>query len=75
MNKKEVKQLQNIVLNNARKNKTPLTIYLTNGVQVKGIIKSFDEYCIFIDGKDNKEYFLYKHAISTIIPENNNELL
>ncbi|HCC35181.1 MAG TPA: RNA chaperone Hfq [Ruminococcaceae bacterium] len=59
--------LQDTFLNVARRNKTPLTIYLTNGFQFKGVVKGFDNFTVILDG-DGKQNLVYKHAISTIIP-------
>ncbi|MCK5506543.1 MAG: RNA chaperone Hfq [Thermodesulfovibrionia bacterium] len=59
--------LQDRFLNYLRKEKIPVVIYLTNGTRLKGVIKSFDNFVILI--KQEKQQFIYKHAISTIIPE------
>lgn len=59
--------LQDIFLNQARKDRINLTIYLTNGFQFKGIVKEFDSYTIILDC-DGKQNIVYKHAVSTIIP-------
>ncbi len=59
--------LQDVFLNQARKEKIPVTIYLTNGFQFKGMIKGFDGYVVIMDC-DGKQQLVYKHAISTIIP-------
>ncbi|MEG0614196.1 MAG: RNA chaperone Hfq [Oscillospiraceae bacterium] len=59
--------LQDAFLNQARKDKIPITIYLTNGFQFKGMIKGFDGYTVILDC-DGKQNLVYKHAISTIIP-------
>ena len=59
--------LQDIFLNQARKDRINLTIYLTNGFQFKGIVKGFDSYTIILDC-DGKQNIVYKHAVSTIIP-------
>ncbi len=65
MNK--ILNLQDVFLNQARKDKIPVTIYLTNGFQFKGIVKGFDNYVVIMDC-DGKQNLVYKHAISTIIP-------
>jgi host factor-I protein len=59
--------LQDIFLNQVRKDNTLVTIFLTNGFQFKGAVKGFDNFTVIleIDGKQN---LVYKHAISTIIP-------
>ncbi|MBR3921104.1 MAG: RNA chaperone Hfq [Oscillospiraceae bacterium] len=59
--------LQDVFLNQARKDKTPVTVYLTNGFQFKGLIKGFDGYTVILEG-EGKQYLVYKHAISTVIP-------
>lgn len=59
--------LQDIFLNQARKEKIPVTIFLTNGFQFKGTVKGFDNFTVILDC-ENKQNLVYKHAISTIIP-------
>ena len=59
--------LQDVFLNQARKDKIPVTIYLTNGFQFKGIVRGFDNYVVILDC-DGKQNLVYNHAISTIIP-------
>lgn len=59
--------LQDVFLNQARKDKIPVTIYLTNGFQFKGMIKGFDSFTVILDC-DGKQNLVFKHAISTIIP-------
>jgi host factor-I protein len=59
--------LQDAFLNQARKDHTSLTIYLTNGFQLKGVVKSFDNFTVLLD-TEGKQQLVYKHAISTIIP-------
>lgn len=66
--KNSVLNLQDIFLNNARKEKIPVTIYLMNGVQVKGIVKGFDSYIILLEGDNKQQNMIYKHAVSTILP-------
>ncbi|MCR1898072.1 RNA chaperone Hfq [Irregularibacter muris] len=59
--------LQEVFLNHVRKERMPITIYLVNGYQLKGIVKGFDNYTIVLES-DNKQQMVYKHAISTISP-------
>lgn len=59
--------LQDNYLNQLRKEKIPVVIYLTNGVRLKGMIKGFDNFVILL--KENTASLIYKHAISTILPE------
>lgn len=62
--------LQDSFLNQARKDKIGLTIFLTNGVKLKGFVKGFDNYVIIFELND-KQQLIYKHAVSTIIPDAN----
>ena len=50
-----------------RKNKTPLTIFLVNGVKLQGIVTWFDNFCVLLR-RDGHSQLVYKHAISTIMP-------
>lgn len=59
--------IQDYILNTARKEKIELTIYLLNGVPLKGKVSSFDNFTIIIEN-DSKQNLIYKHAVSTIIP-------
>ena len=59
--------LQDHYLNQLRKEKIPVLIYLTNGVRLKGLIKAFDNFVILL--KESNQSLIYKHAISTIVPE------
>ncbi len=59
--------LQDLFLNQIRKDNSLVTIYLVSGVQIKGFVKGFDNFTVVIE-TDNKQQLIYKHAISTIIP-------
>jgi len=59
--------LQDTFLNNVRKNKVPLTVFLINGVKLQGIVTWFDNFCILLR-RDGHSQLVYKHAISTIMP-------
>ncbi len=63
----KVQNIQDIYLNQLRKEKIPVVVYLTNGVRLKGLIKGFDSFVILL--KENTYSLIYKHAISTIVPE------
>ena len=54
-------------LNILRKERSEVTIILTNGYQQKGIIKGYDNFVVMLDS-DSKQMMIYKHAISTIVP-------
>ncbi|BDR64243.1 RNA chaperone Hfq [Clostridium tetani] len=64
---KTVNNLQDIFLNSARKNRIEVTIHLTNGFQIKGFVKGFDNFTVILDSL-GKQMLIYKHAISTITP-------
>lgn len=59
--------LQDVFLNQVRKDHIPVTIYLTNGFQLKGLVKGFDNFTVVLDS-DGKQQLVYKHAISTVSP-------
>ncbi len=59
--------LQDTFLNTVRKTKTPLTIFLVNGVKLQGIVTWFDKFCVLLR-RDGQSQLVYKHAISTIMP-------
>ena len=65
--------LQDIFLNQMRKEKIPVTMYLVNGARITGTIKGFDNFVILM--KQENQQLVYKHAISTIIPERPLDLL
>lgn len=59
--------LQDAFLNQIRRDKVPVTIYLINGFQIKGIIKGFDNFTAIVE-QEGRSQMVYKHAISTIAP-------
>ncbi len=59
--------LQDNYLNQLRKDKIPVVVYLTNGVRLKGVVKAFDNFVILL--KEATQQLVYKHAVSTIVPE------
>lgn len=63
---KLAQNIQESFLNNARKDKIFLTIYLMSGVKLSGRIKSFDKYSVVLEA-NNQEQLIFKHAISTIV--------
>jgi host factor-I protein len=64
---KSVIVLQDVFLNQVRKEKVLVTIHLTNGYQIKGVVKGFDNFTIILDS-EGKQLMIYKHAVSTISP-------
>lgn len=65
---KVIINLQDVFLNQVRKERTPIVIFLINGFQLKGVVKGFDNYTIILEA-DGKQQLVYKHAISTLIPQ------
>ena len=65
--------LQDTYLNKLRKEKVFLTVILKNGFQLRGVIKSFDNFTVLIE-TDGKQQLIFKHAISTFAPSKNVDL-
>ena len=65
---KQAQNIQDCFLNNARKDKIALTIYLMSGVNLSGRIKSFDKYSLVLE-TNNQEQLIFKHAISTVVTQ------
>ena len=65
--KDKQQNLQDTFLNAVRKSKTPLTIFLVNGVKLQGVVSWFDNFCVLLR-RDGHSQLVYKHAISTIMP-------
>jgi host factor-I protein len=63
-----VKSYQDMVLNQVRRENMSVTVFLTNGFQLRGIVKAFDSYVILLES-EGKMQMVYKHAVSTIIPQ------
>ncbi len=59
--------VQDVFLNHLRKNKTPVTVFLVNGVKLQGIITWFDNFSVLLR-RDGHTQLVYKHAISTVMP-------
>jgi host factor-I protein len=64
-NKPVVQNIQDTFLNNARKERNSITIYLMSGVKLTGRIRSFDKYSVVLE-TNNQEQLIFKHAISTV---------
>lgn len=62
--------VQDQYLNQLRKNHISVTLFLTNGFQLRGIVKAFDNFTIVLE-TDGKQQLIYKHAISTFSPVKN----
>ena len=62
--------LQDAFLNQVRKEKNSVTVFLINGVKLQGVITWFDNFCILLR-RDGQSQLVYKHAISTVMPSQN----
>ena len=67
MSSDKKQNLQDTFLNSVRRSKTPLTIFLVNGVKLQGVVSWFDNFCVLLR-RDGQSQLVYKHAISTIMP-------
>ena len=67
MSSDKKQNLQDVFLNAVRKSKTPLTIFLVNGVKLQGVVTWFDNFCVLLR-REGQVQLVYKHAISTIMP-------
>lgn len=67
MSSEKTQNLQDVFLNHIRKNKTPVTIFLVNGVKLQGIVTWFDNFSVLLR-RDHHSQLVYKHAISTVMP-------
>lgn len=67
MSNDKKQNLQDVFLNAVRKSKTPLTIFLVNGVKLQGVVTWFDNFCVLLR-REGQVQLVYKHAISTIMP-------
>lgn len=64
---KKIANLQDLFLLNARRARTPLTVFLVNGFQMRGTVTGYDSFIVILES-DGKQQMIYKHAISTIVP-------
>ncbi len=67
MSSDKMQNLQDVFLNQVRKQKIPVTVFLVNGVKLQGIITWFDNFCVLLR-RDGHSQLVYKHAISTVMP-------
>ena len=63
----KTQNLQDVFLNQARRERIMVTVFLVNGFQLRGTVRGFDSFVVFVDS-DGKQQMIYKHAISTIAP-------
>ena len=62
-----MQNLQDTFLNKARQERVPVTVFLTNGFQMRGEIRGFDNFVVMVES-DGRQQMIYKHAISTLAP-------
>lgn len=67
MNKSQT-NLQDIFLNQVRKENVPVTIYLITGVQLKGHVRGFDAFTVVLDSPGKPTQLVYKHALASVVP-------
>ena len=70
----KTQNLQDAFLNQPRREKTNITVFLVNGFQLHGVIRAYDGFTVVLDS-DGRQQLIYKHAISTIIPPRPVELV
>lgn len=68
--KQQPVNIQDQFLNQLRKDSMPVTVFLLNGFQLRGLVKSFDNFTVILE-TDGKQQLVYKHAISTFSPQRN----
>lgn len=66
--------IQDTFLNQLRKDQIQVTVFLMNGFQIRGLIKAFDNFTIIIE-VEGRQQMVYKHAISTYVPQKNITLM
>lgn len=62
-----IQNLQDVFLNQARRERMPVTMFLMNGFQLRGVIRGFDAFAVLVDS-EGRQQMIYKHAISTVAP-------
>ena len=67
MSAEKSQNVQDVFLNHIRKQKTPVTVFLVNGVKLQGIVTWFDNFSVLLR-RDGHTQLVYKHAISTVMP-------
>ena len=64
---KKIANLQDLFLLSVRRSRTPVTVFLVNGCQMRGNITGFDSFIVTLES-DGRQQMIYKHAISTVVP-------
>ena len=63
----KTQNLQDSFLNQLRRDKSVVTMFLMNGFQLHGVVKGFDGFTVVLDS-EGRQQLIYKHAISTVVP-------
>ena len=63
----KTQNLQDLFLNQTRRDRQVVTLFLMNGFQMRGIVRGFDNFTVVLES-DGKQQLIYKHAISTLVP-------
>jgi len=71
--KKTVIQIQDPFLNAVRRERISVSVFLVNGIKLQGFVESFDQYALIL--RNNVRQMVYKHAISTIVPSRNVDMM
>ncbi len=67
MDSQPIQRLQDTFLDHLQRNRTPVTVFLANGVKLQGVIVGFDAFCIMLE-RDGQQQIVYKHSITTTMP-------
>lgn len=70
---KKTASLQDLFLTRARRESVPLTVFLVNGFQMRGVVRGYDPFVVVLES-EGRQQMIYKHAISTISPVRNLDL-
>ena len=63
----DIINLQDAILKEVRRDKVPVTLFLMNGFQLRGVVSGYDNFVVVLVS-DGKQQMIYKHAISTLVP-------
>ncbi|MCC6888434.1 MAG: RNA chaperone Hfq [Hyphomicrobiales bacterium] len=67
MSKDNIHRLQDTFLDHLLRKRTPVTVFLTNGVRLQGVVAGFDAFCVLLE-RDGEQQIIYKHSITTTVP-------
>lgn len=67
MSKDNIHRLQDKFLDHLQRRRTPVTVFLNNGVRLQGVIAGFDAFCVLLE-RDGEQQIVYKHSITTTVP-------